>query len=343
MKVLSAPARIVWEVTNRCNLQCTYCYRDAGNKSIHELSEEEAINLSKRLGAMQVFHVTISGGEPLLRQDIFRITSTLSGFGIGVYLDTNGTLISNEVAQRIKTSGIKGVAVSLDGITAQTHESLRPPKSSFNRTIKGIESLLNMNIDVGLQATITKRNYHEMSDMVDFCLEEGIKGVKFSRVSPIGRASINFRDLELPYEFVQPLISSLYQRKIELADKLRIDFGENLVSEFINLDVREPIDQYISECEAGRFKCAISPDGYVRPCEFFTDSRYYAGNIRLLPLDKIWQESPIFDYFRTDNLYGECVICREHCPARCPAAAVYAGDHTSHDPTCPYLLMKRGH
>ena len=104
MKVLSAPARIVWEVTDRCNLQCTYCYRDSGNKSILELSEEEAINLS--IGAMQVFHVTISGGEPLLRQDIFRIASTLSEFGIGVYLDTNGTLISNKIAHRIRASGI---------------------------------------------------------------------------------------------------------------------------------------------------------------------------------------------------------------------------------------------
>lgn len=341
VKVLSTPARIVWEVTNRCNLKCRYCYIGAGDRADKELSTSDVIDLAKTIGQMGVFHVTLSGGEPLIRKDIFQIINILCKYDVAVFLNSNGTLIDKNIAQKIKNSGLNGVAISIDGITAKTHEELRPPNGSFKKVLYGLQMLNQMDINTGIQVTMTKTNYHEMLGLVDFCLSSGVSGVKFSRVSPIGRGSKNFEEIELPYKIAQKLVTSLYNKKIELAGKLRIDFGENLVSQFIGLDSCESLDAYTSECEAGRYKCAISAEGDIRPCEFFIDDKYCAGNVNNLSFYDIWQKSSVFDYFRTDNLYSDCAICRKHCPARCPAVAVYAGDHTSIDPTCPYQLMRK--
>ena len=125
-----------------------------------------------------------------------------------------------------------------------------------------------------------------------------------------------------------------------MQNSFRIDFGENLLSEFVDTDKYKGLDNHISECEAGRFKCAISPEGDVRPCEFFTGISYNAGNMLKIPIDKTWKESPVSEYFRTDSLYSDCSICRRDCKARCPAAAVINGGHKAKDSTCPYLLKQ---
>jgi radical SAM protein with 4Fe4S-binding SPASM domain len=331
---------VVWEITRNCNLRCNYCYRDAGVKGNNEATREQTLFIAEELVKAKVFHVTLSGGEPFLRDDLFDAAEILGRNGISVFVNSNGTLIDEKIAARIKKSRIKGVAISLDGVTAKTNDSMRKPDGSFERTLEGIRALRKNDVSTGIQTTITSLNHFEMLEMIDFAMHWGVMGVKFSRMSPVGRGQNNYEKLKLTYEIAQPLLSAIYAKKIELQDKFRIDFGENLISEFIDPGKYIETDQYISECEAGRFKCAVSPEGDIRPCEFFTEQTYIAGNMLETPLDRIWKESPVFDYFRTDNLYSDCSICRRDCRARCPAAALLKGDHKSMDPTCPYLLMQ---
>ena len=342
MRVLSAPVRVVWEVTRKCNLRCRYCYISASTAEADELTTREALDLCGQLIEMEVFHVTLSGGEPLTRLDVYDIISKLRQAGINVFLNSNGTLIDADIARRLKDAGVHGVAISLDGVTRETHEKVRLPRGSFERALRGIDVLRASEIPVGIQTTITTDNYHEMPELAAFCLERGLPGVKFSRVSPVGRGRDNYRELGLGYDEAMALVRELLQLRNEYRGRLRIDFGENLLSAFLPEDEitqnAAGLDEYVMECEAGRSKCSISPSGDVRPCEFFTTPEYFAGNIRENPFAAIWRNSEVFQYFRSDELYSGCTVCEKQCSGRCPAAAVAAGGHSADDPTCPYVM-----
>jgi len=140
---------VVWNVTNRCNLSCQHCYLDAQNKDYEqELSFEQAKAFILDLARMEIPVLLFSGGEPLIRPDLFRLARLACEKGVRSVLSTNGVLITKEIAERIKEAGFQYVGVSIDGVQS-THDTFRNLPGAFSKAMRGIRNCLSRYKDWG--------------------------------------------------------------------------------------------------------------------------------------------------------------------------------------------------
>jgi MoaA/NifB/PqqE/SkfB family radical SAM enzyme len=185
----AAPYLISWNVTKRCNLLCAHCYLDANELSgIDSVSTIEALRITDEAaslapGAMLV----LTGGEPLLRPDIFDIISRASGLGLSPVLGTNATMLTKEVCSRLLDSGIKGAGVSLDSLIPAFHDRFRGMEGAWKKTLTGMEALRAFNIPFQMQFTITKENRDEIERAASFAIEHGAMAINFFFLVCTGR------------------------------------------------------------------------------------------------------------------------------------------------------------
>ncbi len=336
MRTLKAPARVIWEITQQCNLQCRHCSLSANSSKHGELSTQEAMSMARYLCDIHVFQVALSGGEPLLRPDCLAIARVLSKGGISVGLNTNGFLINEKIAEEIKHAGIMCVTISLDGAKAETHDEFRGQEGAWDQVIQALQYLISSGQDVTATCVLHRYNMEEALDLIMLLKEMGVGGIKFMRLHPVGKARTIYDHYLMPFENTTALINTLLEEKKKLGMDFNIMLGDNFANEF--LDQRK-VDRFeTGMCEAGRYKCVISADGTIRPCEFFIGEEFHAGNIKNKSLQDIWQTSEVFHYLRSDHLYQSCMICEKVCPGRCPACAIYLGSIQGPDPTCPIML-----
>ena len=178
---------VVWNITRACNLKCVHCYNDSGGeKAANELETKEAKGVLDDLAGFGVPSVLFSGGEPLMRGDLFELLEYARGLGLRTVISTNGTLIDNEKAERIKEAGVSYVGVSLDGI-GEVNDAFRGVKGAFDRAVEGIRNCMRVGVRVGLRLTLTKRNMQDLDGLFDFFEEEGIERVCFYHLVPSGR------------------------------------------------------------------------------------------------------------------------------------------------------------
>ena len=165
---------VVWNLTRRCNLYCAHCYADATDKpQPGEMTTAEGRRLIDDLADFGVPVLLFSGGEPLLREDLFTLAAYAAGKGIRCVLSTNGTLITSEVATRINAAGFSYVGVSLDGVGA-VHDKIRGKKGAFEEALQGIRRCRDAGIAVGLRFTVHAMNVDELPAVFDLAEEEGI-------------------------------------------------------------------------------------------------------------------------------------------------------------------------
>jgi sulfatase maturation enzyme AslB (radical SAM superfamily) len=169
---LSAPLFVIWEITGACNLRCKHCLSDAGKKAPDELNTQEVKDLIDVLEKMKVFYVNFSGGEPLVRPDIFEILEYASQKKMGIDLLTNGSLITQEVIDRFENTNIFHVQVSLDGIGGN-HDDFRGIDGAFERSIEAIRLLRKANYGVSISSAVTKQNIDEIPKIIDLAVELG--------------------------------------------------------------------------------------------------------------------------------------------------------------------------
>ncbi len=173
---------VVWNITRKCNLQCVHCYNDSGpDKTCNEISTEHAKAVIDDLAGFGVPSILFSGGEPLMRYDLFELIEYAVGKGLRTVISTNGTLIAEDKAQEIKRLGVSYVGISLDGI-GPINDKFRGVSGAFERAVKGIRNCQNAGVRVGLRLTLTKRNVQDI---------EGLFGSSRPRASS-GRASITW-------------------------------------------------------------------------------------------------------------------------------------------------------
>jgi len=153
---------VFWNLTSRCNLYCQHCYTSASPRGwAAELSKAEALNVVSDIIELGLPLVTLTGGEPLLRDDFWDIAGRLIEGGVKVAVSTNGTLISEDVAVKLAKLGVSYVGISLDSVNPQFHDMFRGVKGAFNRALRGVESSLKAGIPVGLRMTLTRYNVGE--------------------------------------------------------------------------------------------------------------------------------------------------------------------------------------
>jgi len=221
----SSPIRpvISWNITRRCNLRCLHCYIDAGSPDKGELTTGEALNLIDQFSQIGVPLILFTGGEPLMRGDLFELASYARGRGIKVALSTNGTLITREVASKLADSGFSYIGVSLDSINSEFHDEFRGVKGAFAMAIAGIRNALDAGLDVGLRFTLTSRNIDEVPSYIEFALSLGVRRITFYHLSASGRAKSLNRDWWYSPGQYTRFMDNLIKYAREYAGKLEIE------------------------------------------------------------------------------------------------------------------------
>lgn len=352
-RVSSSPISLQLLLTRRCNLDCYYCSADEFNKKEKEpeLSTEEWVSLLERLKEIQVFNLTLSGGEMFLRDDIFEILETVAKCKFPkVSITTNGTLISNGTAKELKKLGFYNISVSLDGKKG-THDRIRG-RESFSRTIEGIDNLIKHGIFPEILLTPLKGNYKELNDMVDMLYNMGIRELSFNPLHATGRCREKYKDIMLDFfvEIVELLeiIANIRKKYSDFKIGYHVISYQNFAKIYYNRlsSNRKKEKVKLKPCSAAHSSCNITASGWLIPCSEFFD--FKGGNIRNQDILDIWRNSENFEKIRNlSNIFTDQIpYCRNcdynvFCNAGCraDAYAVY-GDLLAPDPFCPYWKEK---
>jgi AdoMet-dependent heme synthase len=181
------PRLIFWEVTKGCNLRCIHCRATATElMSPQDLHTDQALNIISQIADYGNPILVLSGGEPLYRHDIFTLAEYANSRGLRTALATNGTLVTPDVAQRIKQSGIKRVSISLDGADAPTHDSFRGIPGAFEAAIYGMKNLQRQGVSVQINTTIARHNAHQLPDVLTLARSLGADALHTFLLVPVG-------------------------------------------------------------------------------------------------------------------------------------------------------------
>ncbi|MCP4129438.1 MAG: radical SAM protein [bacterium] len=333
---LAAPESIHLAVTSRCNQHCPGCYSGSNNAdscSSSDLSQKEIFSLIDSISHMNIFQLSIGGGEPFTREDIFDIIRYADSMDIAVSLTTNGTLIDEDLAVKIAQSPLKQVQVSLDAHNKELHNSQRE-KDSFDEVLRGIGFLKKSGQRFGVNTLVTKRNVNLVPEIVSFvhglgAAEQVLLRPKPSKNDPHWLDANNISSAE--YRSLSKIIWLL-----SLSYPLRVDTSLSFV--FRDKDPELLKARGIYGCTAGSRLCTVSACGDVFPCSHMNDDVFKAGNIRYDNLKDLWLHSKVFDQFRSlpRTLKGKCSDCKiNHFCKGCRLSAFKKGDFYDEDKSCP--------
>jgi radical SAM protein with 4Fe4S-binding SPASM domain len=324
-----APLFVQFDCTNNCNLRCRHCVTRGGEVLEGELSTIEALDLIRDLREMGVFQIGFSGGEPLMRKDIFTLMEEVKNLGMKVQLTTNATLIDNNAAKKLSELDPITVGVSLEGGTKASYEYFRG-KDNFEKFVDGVELMKEYNLPVKFKSAVMRKNIGEINSIIELALRLGIEAVDMFLFYPQGRGDTMATEKLNPYE-IRDFLSTLSQKRKELEGKIAID-----VDDKPNAFLVDPSLSH-STCGAGVYWAEVLPTGDVVPCVFFSET--VAGNVRKGGFKRAWN-SMIWEPFRDRRgLNGKCGTCvhSARCGGGCRANGYVAtGDFLAEDGLCWY-------
>lgn len=339
------PRLIAWELTGKCNLRCVHCRASAEHeRDPNELSTEEIKNTIDNIVSFSNPIIILTGGEPLVREDVFEIARYGTEKGARVVLGTNATLITPEIAQKLIRSGIKRVSVSLDGSTPETHDDFRKLPGAFDAAMKGIEACKKMGLDFQINTTVTKRNINDLQNIFDLAIKLGAEAHHIFLLVPTGRGKA-IEDEEIPPEEYERVLNWMYdmQRskrmfmKATCAPHFFRVVDQRSKEEGLNITAgRTGLNAMTSGCLGGTGFCFISRTGEVNPCGYLPVK---AGNIRERSFKDIWLDSRLFNDLRDPKkLKGKCGKCEYKIRCGGCRARAYAryNDYLAEEPYCVY-------
>lgn len=308
-------------------------------EALDEISE--TINIWKEIYGIDFSSsFNITGGEPLLRGDLFQILNEISEHKFDMFLLTNGTLIDKEAAERLASAGIKGVQVSIEG-PEQVHDTIRG-KGSYAASVRGVKNLLDTGLKVTLNVTLSKLNADHFMDILRLASGLGVQRVGFSRLVPAGRGK-DIAEKMLGTESVEELYKKIFFME---SGGLEIVTGDPVASQSI-AKIYERDDSAIPSggCAAGVSGITILSDGTLLPCRRLEIS---IGNIRRDSLREVWATSEVLQALRDKKRYkGKCGSCQRWADCRGCRAIAFAyskivgqSDYLAEDPQC-YLIDGR--
>ena len=347
---------VFWNLTDRCNLSCAHCYnRSAPGHTIEgELTTAEALGLIDDLAEMGVPLILFTGGEPLMREDIWELAQHAGKKGIKMALSTNGTLITTEVARRIRESGIEYAGISLDGAMAGTHDLFRNSPGAFKRAVAAFASCRKAGLRCGIRVTLTKVNYGELEALIDLAITLGASRFCLYWLVPAGRGIESYERLQLGTREVTDALTLLYRKAKETdpatMEFLTVDAPQDCIHLLTSMEqdgspdiaeARELLQSLNGGCSAGTRVANIDSHGNVYPCQFARSEHFFAGNIRDQPFSRIWGDTanPVLVRFREKQalIGGRCAGCyyRDLCGGGCRVRAFAVnGDFLAEDPFC---------
>ena len=337
------PRIIAWETTKKCNLFCTHCRASAsGEAAPNELTTAEGRKFLKNLTTLGSPVVILTGGEPLLREDIFDLAAAGTRLGLPMALATNGTLIDHAAAKAIIHSGIRRCAISIDGMTSATHDGIRGRRGSFDAAIKAASILRRHGIDFQINTSVTRDNERELQRMFGLVEALGACAWHIFMVVPVGRAvgiSGNLVDKNRYNEILRWLAQKAQTSRMEIKPTCSPQYYR-----FIRQNIAGGIGPNVDGralmtrgCLAGTGFAFVSSTGDVQPCGYFP---VVAGNIRRYSFSRIWRSSALFLKLRNRDEYkGRCGRCEffDICGGCRARALAVTGDFMDEDSYCTYL------
>jgi len=336
---LSAPVGLIWELTSQCNLKCKHCFSSSGRSGEKELTTPEIKAAIDLFADMKVFYINFTGGEPLLRSDIFDILRFASNKKIFFDISTNGFLITPKMVEMLQETNIYNVQLSIDGLE-ETHDRFRGVKGSFKQAMNAIKRLKDANFGIVISTTVNKTNISQISDMINLSVDVGAAVFKTTLFIPVGRGKHSQKELELTSDDIRRLALLMAVKEKEVAGHLVLrkdGFYPWLLDKNHTPNPAWMRTQNVG-CEAGTSSLFITAEGDVVPCPFLR--HLLVGNLRKTNFSKIW-ESDALDVFRNlklGDLKGKCNTCEclgDQCYGGCRAAALaYNNDIYGEDPYC---------
>ena len=328
---------VSWNATNECNLRCAHCYRDAGSKKAEELSTDEGRALIDGIAEAGFKIMIFSGGEPVMRPDLFELVAYARGKGLRAVLGTNGTLISRAVAEQLKEAGIMAVGISLDSMDKKVHDDLRGLPGSWDAAVGGMRACREVGLSFQVHTTVMDFNYGEITQLTDFAVEVGAQGHHVFFLVPTGRA-VEIAEASIKADQYERLL----RRLLEKQKHVPIEIKPTCAPHFLRIAKQLGINmRFTRGCLAGLSYCLINPVGIVQACAYLDIP---AGNIRETPFPEIWRTAPLFEHLRTRKYNGKCGRCEyEDVCGGCRARAkYYYGDYMGEEPWCLYGAGRKG-
>lgn len=355
--ILSAPFKVLIEFTHNCNLRCIHCCANAEycpeserGYLEGELTTDEWKIVIDKLADAEVFDIFVSGGEPLIRKDIFELMAHIKARGMGFCLLTNATLIDDEVARRLYELGCYTVEANLDGPDAESYDEFRGVKGAFEATVKGIRTCLRNGLTVRCNVTATKKNIFRLKEIIDTAWSLGLRALYAIPLEPGGRGYSNAPELEFTVEDSARLREYYDDVTDWIAQKYGNEFTLVRPTEAV-LDHRENIADGPSDptkimplCGAGRLHCSIGPTGHVILCSSAGKQiPITPGDVLHEDFEKIWLEADVFKEVRRAGIPG-CSTCEiANCHGGCYVRRFhkYGKAAAGPDPKCRKVFLKK--
>ena len=365
-----APITIVWNFTNRCNLNCLHCHQDSSpTTSESELTTSEAFRVIDNMADAGLAILTFSGGEPLLRPDLYEAIERANDHGMHCTIASNGTLMTPRVAKELAHAGIRRVEIGLDGATAETHDFLRNRPGSFEATVEGIRSCATLSFDeLAVTMTLHSKNVNELDATMELAEKLGATRFYLNRLIPAGRGvNASYLDVQ-PQEKIKALEAlytkfhksvtegtgmQCYARGMTYYARLSFERSngelftvsealsgyEKMFQQKFGLDVSKIVRRLargFGGCSVGLTYAGLSASGDLLPC---VPAPIKLGNLLEQRLEKIWTENELLNYIRRrEALNGSCKACsyRGLCGGCRFTAYVTCGDWLGTDASCPF-------
>lgn len=318
---------VVWNVTRSCNLRCIHCYTDSEAKKYEgELTSDEARTMIADLAAFKVPVLLFSGGEPLVRSDLFDLVVYARNLGVRPAISTNGTLITYSVARLLRDIGELYIGISIDGI-GEINDYFRGKKGAFNRAVEGIRNAKKLGHRVSLRLTLTKHNFHNLHQIFDFIEAEGLQRACFYHLVYAGRGR-QIADDDLSHQETREALDIITGRASDFAERgldievLTVDNHADAAYLYLKLVTEDPARaQRLWSMQkrngGGLYSSGVGIGnidffGQVHADQFWMN--YSFGNVRQRPFSQIWMDTsdPLMAGLKDkkSHLKGRCAKCK---------------------------------
>jgi AdoMet-dependent heme synthase len=347
------PKWIAWEITRRCNLKCIHC-RSASEMTVEEhpdFSFSQAKSILDDIASYASPVLVLSGGEPLLRGDVFEIARYGTEKGLRMCLATNGTMVTGAVCTEIKEAGIKMVSMSLDGANAATHDDFRNQAGAFNGTMNAIKLFKKHDIPFLINSSFTARNQKEIPEIFELVKTLGATAWYMFMIVPTGRGE-EIMDELIPEKLYDEILEWHYQTEKNETEMLMRPTCAPHYYRIVRQKAKEDGISFKRRnlnfstggskgCLAGQLICLITVDGDVLPCSYFPKP---AGNLFSSSFKDIWENSKLFLELRDFKGYkGTCGRCEylQVCGGCRARAYAVTGDYLAQEPFCNHEPLRR--
>ena len=341
---------VAWEITRNCNLSCVHCRASATMGPYEgELDTTACLNLLDQIHVVGDPIIILTGGEPLLRPDIFEIARYGSDKGLRMVMAPNGTLITEDKARQMADAGIKRISISLDGATREIHDRFRGVDGAFDGALQGIALAKKAGVEFQINTTITKSNLGQIPDIQKLAVDLGAVAHHIFLLVPTGRGKY-IVDTEIDAQEYEETLNWFYDQRDKAPLQLKATCAPHyyrILRQRARKDGQKVtfqthgLDAVSRGCLGGVGFCFISHTGLVQPCGFLNVA---CGDVTQKPFHEIWNRSDVFLRLRDyDCLTGKCGDCeyKKVCGG-CRARAFEAtGDYMAEEPLCNYIPASR--